>query len=123
MRGVLLGLGCSFFLSISLSAQEIWSLDRCVRTAQENNLGVQSADLNVESALLDVKRFQFQRLPNINASLAGGYQFGRTIDPTSNQFIEANTQFSNGQLSAAFCGLGPGKRPAVAEDVSQRAAV
>lgn len=102
MRGVLLGLGCSIFLSINLPAQEIWSLERCVRTAQENNLGVQSADLNVESALLDVKRFQFQRLPNINASLAGGYQFGRTIDPTSNQFIEANTQFSNGQLSAGW---------------------
>ncbi|MBK7343764.1 MAG: TolC family protein [Saprospiraceae bacterium] len=102
MRGLILGL-CSFFvLVLPSTAQEVWNLERCVRTALENNLGVQSADLNVESSLLEIKRYQFARLPNLNASLAGGYQFGRTIDPTTNDFIEANTQFSNGQLNAGW---------------------
>ncbi len=102
MRGLILGLFCWFAFSPLSSGQEIWPLERCVRTALENNLGVQSADLNVESAMLEIKRFQFARLPNLNASLAGGYQFGRTIDPTTNDFIEANTQFSNGQINAGW---------------------
>lgn len=102
MRGLILGI-CFLFASLSSSsAQEVWNLERCVRTALDNNLGVQSADLNVESSLLEIKRFQFARLPNLNASLTGGYQFGRTIDPTTNDFIEANTQFSNGQLNAGW---------------------
>ncbi len=102
MRGLILGLFCWFVFSSAVSSQEVWSLERCVRTALDNNLGVQSADLNVESALLEIKRFQFARLPNLNASLSAGYQFGRTIDPTTNDFIEANTQFSNGQLNAGW---------------------
>ncbi len=102
MRGLILGFCFLVGFGLPLSAQEVWNLERCVRTALDNNLAVQSADLSVEFSLLELKRYQFARLPNLNASMTGGYQFGRTIDPTTNDFIEATTQYSNGQLNAGW---------------------
>lgn len=85
-----------------LGAQETWSLERCIRTGLDNNLGVRLADLGTESALIEQRRWHFAMLPTVNANLAAGYQFGRTIDPTSNSFIEATTNFSNGQVNASM---------------------
>lgn len=85
-----------------LVAQESWSLERCIRTGLDNNLSVRLADLGTESALLEQRRWNYAMLPTVNANLNTGFQFGRTIDPTSNAFIEATTNFSNGQVNASL---------------------
>ena len=92
----------SLLLALPLTAQETWTLERCVAAGLQSNLTVRSADLNLESAVLEHRRWQLALLPTVNANLSYGYQFGRTIDPTSNSFIEATTNFSNGQLNASM---------------------
>ncbi|MCB0636912.1 MAG: TolC family protein [Lewinella sp.] len=84
----------------SLSGQEVWSLQRCVQYALDNNLQIQQAEVTARNAELDVSFNQFSRLPNLSASVSGGYQFGRTIDPTTNAFNNTSIGFNSFQLSA-----------------------
>lgn len=92
----------SLAASLSTSAQEVWSLQRCIQTGLDANLSVQAADLGVESALLERRRWDYAMLPTVNGNVNFGYQFGRTIDPTSNAFIETTTNFSQGSLNATL---------------------
>ncbi len=80
---ILLLLLCSFG---QLKAQDVWTLERCVNHALDQNLGIKQSQLLVEQALLTQKFNKNARHPSINGSSSFGYQFGRTIDPTTNSF-------------------------------------
>ncbi len=87
-------------LSASVSqGQETWSLERCIEYAQQNSLTMKQADYTIQDAQLNLKRNQFSRLPSINASVNGGYQFGRTIDPTTNTFNTETIIFNSYNLT------------------------
>lgn len=79
-----------FFTCILMSsacfAQETWSLEKCIRYAWENNISIKGAEINVADNRLIEKGNRYSRLPSINGSISGSYQFGRTIDPVTNQF-------------------------------------
>jgi len=94
-------------VSGQVDAQGTWSLERCINHALENNLGIKQSQLAVEQALLSEQLSRNARHPSLNASSSFGYQFGRTIDPTSNTFslnalagqslgINANATLYNG---------------------------
>jgi len=70
----------------STQAQEVWSLQRCIEYAQQNNILLKQAAFNIRNAELTIKQNKFERLPSVNGSISGGVQFGRTIDPTTNSF-------------------------------------
>lgn len=80
--GSILGL----LLCTGLNAQQRWSLQQCVEYATKNNLSIKQAQNQIKTAALTLKQNQANRLPQINASVSGGVQFGRTIDPTTNSF-------------------------------------
>ncbi|MEO8712151.1 MAG: TolC family protein [Parafilimonas sp.] len=73
-------------LPASLMAQEKWDLRHCVEYAMQNNISVQQADVQARIAALQVKQAQLNQYPNLNFSTNASLQFGRSIDPTSNQF-------------------------------------
>lgn len=75
-----------FLMSSGSIAQETWSLEKCVRYALEENINIQRAALGVQTNELNLKGNRMSRLPNVSASGSAGYQFGRTIDPVSNEF-------------------------------------
>lgn len=80
----------TFLLLIAFSAvfaQETWSLEQAIRYAQQNSLSVKSAQNTVQLNQLTLKQNQYNRIPTLNASVSYGYNFGRTIDPTTNSFI------------------------------------
>ncbi|MDX1667330.1 MAG: TolC family protein, partial [Saprospiraceae bacterium] len=80
------------------TAQEIWSLPECIAYARQNSLSIKQARYTVQDALLAEKQSKFDRLPNANASVRAGYQFGRTIDPTTNAFENARIGFNTYSL-------------------------
>jgi outer membrane protein len=91
-------LGC--FFPLSAYAQEIWDLQRCVNHALENNLTVVQAKANVKTSLLARQQAKASRLPNVSANVDAGEQFGRTIDPTTNQFNTTGIGFNSMSLNA-----------------------
>ncbi|MEZ5042061.1 MAG: TolC family protein [Saprospiraceae bacterium] len=91
------------FLSLTLSiahAQEYWSLEKCINYARQNNLLVKQAQYGILNAELSNKQSRMNRLPNLNGSVRGGYQFGRTIDPTTNSFNNESIGFNSFGLDA-----------------------
>ena len=82
------------FSMIQLNAQDIWSLEKCITHAFKTNIDIQQADLNVDQAEVTLSQAQQQRMPSLNANTGTNWNFGRTIDPTTNDFI-TETFFSN----------------------------
>lgn len=100
MKYILMTLFSTFLLVQGAHAQEVWTLERCVQYAFENNLTVKQAEANVKTALLSERQAKASRLPNVSASFNAGEQFGRTIDPTSNQFSTVATGYNSVGVSA-----------------------
>ncbi len=91
----LLTLLCIFCYNVQ--AQEVWSLRKCVEHAQKNNLNLRQSEIAIQQAVIDNKEDKFARYPNLNANINGGFNFGRTIDPTTNDF--RNQRIGNSQVS------------------------
>lgn len=86
--------------AVPLVSQEVWSLEQCIRHAQEANLLVRQAQTNARVALLSERQAKAGRLPSINANSTLGEQFGRTIDPATNQFVTSGITFNSIGLTA-----------------------
>lgn len=82
----------------SLFAQEKWDLRRCVDYAMTNNISVKQADVQARIAALQLEQAKLNRWPNASFSANVGEQFGRSIDPTTNQFTTTNFFFNQYQL-------------------------
>ncbi len=102
MKYIVNTLAVWLLLLTTAHAQEVWSLERCIRYAQENNITVQQADANVKISMLAEKQAKASRLPNVSANANLGKQFGRTIDPTTNQFSTTSTGYNSLGLNAGI---------------------
>lgn len=72
-----------------------WSLERCIRHAQENNLTIQQSNLAVKQSELALDFSKREYYPSFNGSLSYGFNVGRSIDPTTNDFVN-NAIHTNG---------------------------
>lgn len=86
--------------SVWAGAQEVWSLERAVRYAQDNNLTIKQAAANAKTFSLSERAAKAARLPNVSASINAGEQFGYTIDPTTNSFSTQAVGFNSVGVSA-----------------------
>ncbi len=101
MRRIIALIAFACLSSINLVvAQEIWSLEQCVRYAQQNSLTIRQAQYGIQNARLTEKQNRFSRLPSLDASANYGYQFGRTIDPTTNSFDNQSIGFNSYSLNS-----------------------
>ncbi len=88
-------------LVISAEAQNTWSLQKCVEYARQNSLSVKQAQYNIRNAELTKKQASADRLPNVSGRASLGYQFGRTIDPTTNAFENQGIGFNSFSVDAS----------------------
>ncbi|MEM1328094.1 MAG: TolC family protein [Bacteroidota bacterium] len=85
------------FALSQLSAQDTWSLDRCIDYALQQSPTVLRSELDVDLAKLDYKEAKNGRLPTLEGQGFMLMQFGRTIDPTTNSFN--NQRITSNDLS------------------------
>ncbi len=69
-----------------VSGQNTWSLQRCVDHARENSIAIKQSRLNIERARITAEQAVHNRYPRLNGSANYGLNFGRTIDPVTNDF-------------------------------------
>ncbi len=70
------------------------TLQQCVDIALENNLNIKRGELNLEDQEITLKQNRFNQLPNLNVGGNYGYNWGRSIDPTTNLFISQRIGFT-----------------------------
>ncbi len=83
----------------SLAMAQKWSLRQCVEYAMDKSISVRQADVQARIDALTLEQSKLARLPSASMQNNGGYQFGRSIDPTSNQFTTAEILFANHSLN------------------------
>ncbi|WP_370090417.1 TolC family protein [Ekhidna sp.] len=71
------------------------SLEECIEIAVKNNLNVKRSELNMQSAQVNLEQSKASRYPSLNASGNYGFNWGRGIDPTTNQFIDQRINFNS----------------------------
>jgi outer membrane protein len=73
----------------SIADKKLWTLKECVDYALANSLTVKRGELTVESSEIDLRQSKWNRLPSLNAQSNYGYNWGRGLDPTTNQFVSS----------------------------------
>src|SRR6185437_7660191 len=88
---------CFALETIAANAQDntdVWSLQRCVQYAIDHNISIQQDVLNKRLAKYTLLQSQLSQLPSVNATPAYGRSFGRSINPTTNQFADNSYDFA-----------------------------
>jgi outer membrane protein len=78
---------------LPLVAQERWTLNDCINYALKNNLQLQDAGMSADLAALGYNQSKWNMLPAIGAGSDAGKNFGRSVDPATNTYV--NTAFFN----------------------------
>ncbi len=83
------------FAAFTVHAQDsVWTLQRSIQYALSNNIDISQNALNARLAELQFQQSRLSQLPNASVSGNYGYNYGRSIDPTTNQFVNSNYSFS-----------------------------
>ncbi len=79
----------------AVSEEDTWTLERCVAYALEHNISIRQSVLNERLAALTLQQSRLAQLPNANLSTGYGISYGRSIDPTTNQFVDGHYNYSS----------------------------
>ncbi len=79
----------------ALQAQQVWSLEKCINHALQNNLQLKQQQLLVEAARADVLQTKLDLLPGVTANASHAYNYGQTIDRYTNTFATSRVQSNN----------------------------
>ncbi len=86
-----------------VSAQDttnVWSLDRCITYAYENNLTIKRQALNSQYQSNTLKQSKLNRLPDLNAQMGYSFNFGYTWIQQEATNVDRNTQSFNSGLGS-----------------------
>ena len=94
-----------FVISIILSgfsvkSQHVWTLQNCIDSAVHNNSTIQQQALNAQIAQLQYKQSIYDFTPSLSGSVNQSFNFGRNLDPISNEFTQTTRQNSSLNLNA-----------------------
>ena len=92
-------IGLTLF-SGSLIAQETWTLERCINQAQENSRMVKQSQIAVKNAELIKKQDDWARYPSVSANTNLGFNFGRSVNPSTYTFENNTTNYNSWGISA-----------------------
>ncbi len=91
----------SFSLLISIDAQEEWSLERAIMHARNNSIPIKQTELAIRNAELTEMSNKYARYPSVSANGNLGANFGRAIDPVSNDFTTETIIFNSFGVNAS----------------------
>ena len=84
-----------------------WSLEECIRHAQENNITIQQQSLQVKQQEIQLDNAKGSRLPQVSGSVSENFSFGRglTADNTYSNTNTTSSGISLGTSVPIFQGL------------------
>ena len=78
-----------------------WTLKQCVDYALANNLTIQRSAYNVEATEVDYTQSKMNFIPSLNANLSYGYNWGRSVNPVTNQFTTQEINYTSPGISSS----------------------
>ena len=84
----------------SVKAQQLWTLQNCIDSAIQNNSLIQQQLLSAQIAQIQYDQSLYDFSPSLSGSLNQSFNFGRNLDPISNEFTQTTRQNSSLNLNA-----------------------
>jgi outer membrane protein len=84
------------------TASDAWTLKQCIDYALANSLTVRRSTYSVESAEVDYKQSRANLFPSVNGSISAGYNWGRSVNPVTNQFTTQEINFISPGAQASW---------------------
>ncbi len=94
-RMLLFSLFMLLLCSGKVLAQHVWTLEECIQYAHQNNLQIKRQEMTASISKNNFNQSKFNMLPNLNVGGSRNMNFGRSVDPFTNEFITENTQADN----------------------------
>ena len=88
----------SFLFTLSSFSQKSWTLEECINRAKEENLDIKQIKLSLLSSEQELLQSKLSLFPSLNGGASQGYNYGRTVDPYSNEFTNLNVKTNNFSL-------------------------
>ncbi len=85
----------TLFQSYAQRSSDNWDLRHCIEHAIQFNISIQQADVQARIAALQAKQAKLNVYPNVSANSGTGMRFGRSIDPTTNLFVNSQFLYQN----------------------------
>jgi outer membrane protein len=99
-KSLLIFIGC--LLLISARAQNhLWTFQQCLDTALQRNISLNESRANNDQNLINLKQSKASIYPYLSASGRDGVGFGRSLNPTTNQYVAKTTNSSSFGLSTS----------------------
>jgi outer membrane protein len=80
--------------------EKVWTLRECVTYALANNIQIARSENNLRSTEVDLSQARMSTLPNLNATLSYGYNWGRSVDPVTYQYTTQELNSINPSISS-----------------------
>jgi outer membrane protein len=74
-------------IPILVQAQVKWNLQQCIQQIKSNNINVQQSKISEEINQLNYTQSKFNLYPSVNGNFNNSLLFGRSVDPTTYQFV------------------------------------
>jgi outer membrane protein len=87
-------------LGFEAKAQEVITLQKAIDITLERNLTIKQSQFTEALSEEDLKQSKYNQLPNVTANPQGTFNFGRNIDPSTNQFINQRIFAINGNVAS-----------------------
>lgn len=84
-----------FGLSLTGAAQMKLSLQQAIELGVKNNMDVLQSGLAAEKSSIIWRQSRMSMLPNLNAAVNQGTNYGKSIDPFTNSFIDQKVNYGN----------------------------
>lgn len=91
-----------FFLTGLNAQQKVWSLEECTNLSLQNNISLNQKKLSGKLDEINLEQSKAGVLPSLSATGSQSFNFGRSVDPYSYEYIEQNISSSNLSLNSNF---------------------
>lgn len=75
----------------TMAQQHIWTFQQCLDTALQRNISLNQSRLNTDLSQISLDQSKAALFPNLSASARDGVGFGRSVNPTTNQYVAKTT--------------------------------
>jgi len=99
---LIISLCCMASVAFSVSAQEAWTFEQCIRYAFDHNIRLKQQELDVANAENNLLQSKINLFPSLNASSNYSQAKGRVWDSNTASFVEGSTVKSlSGSVSSS----------------------
>ncbi len=91
---------CVLAIGSAFAQPKKMTLKECIELAIKNNLDVQTRGLQAQTAKANLLQARGNMLPDLNAGVNHGAQQGRSINPYTNTYSDANLNYANYSLTS-----------------------